>query len=197
MSEEHNPVRALVWRAQAGSLEAFEEIYRANQAGLYTFILSQVREPELAADLTQQAFVRAWESLARLRHVDAFRGWLHQIAANLVRDEVKSGRARLEVHVSELAEHEQPEHRPAPEEGPERAALRAEFRREVWGALSSLPAEQRAVIVMHHLEGLPVAEIAQATGVRPGTVMSRLARARDALRERLRAYVEVETCELR
>src|SRR5512136_237393 len=97
MNEERSQVQALVVRAQTGSLEAFEALYRAHQSGIYSFILSQVREAELAADLTQQAFVRAWEGLPRLREAGAFRGWLHQIAANLVRDEVKSGRARLEV----------------------------------------------------------------------------------------------------
>jgi RNA polymerase sigma-70 factor (ECF subfamily) len=59
-------------------------------------------------------------------------------------------------------------------------------------AALAAPREQRQAVVMHHLEGMPVVEIAQATGVRPGTVMSRLARAREALRGRLSRYVEDE-----
>jgi RNA polymerase sigma-70 factor (ECF subfamily) len=197
MSEEQNPVQALVLRAQSGNLESFEQIYRDCQAGIYTFILSQVREPELAADLTQQTFLRAWESLHRLRQAGAFRGWLHRIAANLVRDEVKSGRARLEVRASELGDEGVLDRVVAADPGPEGAALQGELRREVWEALGMLPAEQRAAVVMHHLEHLPVTEIAAALGVRPGTVMSRLARAREALRERLRGYVEAEAHEMR
>lgn len=197
MVEEHDPVQAVVVRAQSGNLEAFEEIYRGCQAGIYTFILSQVREPELAADLTQQTFVRAWESLHRLRQAGAFRGWLHRIAANLVRDEVKSGRARLEVQASELGDEGALERVVALDPGPEGSVLHGELRRQVWQALETLPAEQRAAVVMHHLEHLPVTEIAAALGVRPGTVMSRLARARETLRERLRGYVEAEAHEMR
>ena len=197
MSEERNPVQELVLHARSGSPEAFEAIYRACQAGIYTFILSQVREPEAAADLTQQTFVRAWQSLPRLRQTGAFRGWLHRIAMNLIRDEAKSGRVRLEVQASELGNSDWAERGSALEEGPEEAALRDELRRRVWEALALLPAEQRAVVVLHHLEGLPVTEIAAATGVRPGTVMSRLSRAREALRQRLSHYVEVEAHEMR
>lgn len=192
MSEERDPVQAVVVQARSGSVEAFAEVYRIYQAGVYTFILSQVREPELAADLTQQTFVRAWESLHGLRQAGAFRGWLHRIAANLVRDEVKSGRARLEVTVGQLTDDNTPQTPIATDGGPEDAALRSELRRQVWSALKSLPAEQRGAVVMHHLEGMPVSEIAQAMGVRPGTVMSRLARAREALRKRLSQYVEAE-----
>lgn len=197
MIEEEHPVQATVLRARSGNLEAFEEIYRGCKAGIYTFILSQVREPELAADLTQQTFVRAWESLHRLRQAGAFRGWLHRIAANLVRDEVKSGRARLEVQASELGDEQTLERVVAADPGPEGAALQGELRRQVWEALGLLPAEQRAAVVMHHLEHMSVSEIATAQGVRPGTVMSRLARAREALREQLRGYVEAEAHEVR
>jgi RNA polymerase sigma-70 factor (ECF subfamily) len=73
-----------------------------------------------------------------------------------------------------------------------RTVVAAELRQHVRAALGALPAEQRQAVVMHHLEGMPVAEIAQAMGVRPGTVMSRLARAREALRGRLSRYVEAE-----
>ena len=102
MSEDRNEVQDLVVRARAGEVDAFGALYRAYQGGIYTFIRSQVREAELAADLTQDTFVRAWESLPRLRQAGAFQGWLYRIARNLVRDEVRSGHARLETVASEL-----------------------------------------------------------------------------------------------
>jgi RNA polymerase sigma-70 factor (ECF subfamily) len=194
MSEDREEVQELAARARSGEVEAFEALYRSHQAGIYTFILSQVREPELAADLTQETFVRAWQSLPRLRKAGAFRGWLHRIAANLVRDEVKSGRARLEVAASVLAtdgEAPAPEPRADAAEGPEAMLASQERKGAVWAALAELPAQQRAAVVMHHVEGMSMTEIAEATGVRPGTVMSRLARAREALRKRLSRYVEV------
>jgi len=193
-SEEHQ-VDDLVSRARLGDVGAFERLYHDHQAGIYTFILSQVRNRELAADLTQDTFVRAWDSLARLRSAGAFRGWLHQIAANLVRDEVKSGRARLEVTESVLADENGS---PGPEppgdagEGPHDQMVVAQMRSAVWQALGELPAAQRAAVVMHHMEEMSVKEIARAAGVRPGTIMSRLARAREALRVRLAPIVEVD-----
>ncbi len=194
MSEERDEVEELVFRARSGDLEAFETLYQSHQAGIYTFIRSQVRQAELAADLTQDTFVRAWESLPRLRRPGAFRGWLHRIATNLVRDEVKSGRARLEVAETSLAaEGENPPRlgdSAAESEQPEQRLLSGEMSREVWAALEELSAEQRAAVVMHHMEGMSVAEIAEAMGVRPGTIMSRLARAREALRRRLSHYAE-------
>jgi predicted RNA polymerase sigma factor len=75
MAEEHEDVEKLVTRARSGDLEAFEMLFRAHQAGIYSFVRSQIRNAEAAADLTQETFVRAWESLPRLREPGAFRGW--------------------------------------------------------------------------------------------------------------------------
>ncbi len=193
MSEERDKVKELVARARAGEVDAFEALYRAHQGGIYTFLRGQVRDAEVAADLTQDTFVRAWESLARLREAGAFRGWLYQIARNLVLDEAKSGRVRLEVPASVVSSEENPSvlERATEGDGPEERLASAELKEEVWRALESLPAAQREAVVMHHVEGMGTAEIAKVMGVRPGTVMSRLARAREALREKLGGYVEV------
>jgi RNA polymerase sigma-70 factor (ECF subfamily) len=194
MSEELQ-VQDLVLRARSGDVNAFEQLYRSYQSGIYTFILSQVRNRETAADLTQDTFVRAWESVRRLRQPGAFRGWLHRIAANLVRDQVKSGRARLEISQSALAGDGDG---PAPEftrqDGGDLSggSVSAEVRTAIWQALDELSSEQRAAVVMHHIEEMSVNEIARVAGVRPGTIMSRLARAREALRKRLAPVVEAE-----
>ena len=195
MNEDTRKLEDMVAQARAGDMGAFEALYQRHQAGIYTFVRSQVREAEMAADLTQQTFVRAWDSLARLREPGAFQSWLHRIALNLVRDEAKSGRARLEVIASDLGDEstgvaagEVAARDPTPEE----MALSSELRDKVWQALGSVPAEQRAALVMHHMTGMSVAEIARAMEVRPGTVMSRLARGREALRKLLGSYVEAE-----
>jgi len=187
MSRELSNLVDLVARARAGDAGAFEALFGSLQAGIYSFIRGQVREAELAADLTQQTFVRAWESLPRLRQEGAFVGWLHRIASNLVRDEVKSGHARLEVAASDVL-GDPPGVDLAP--GPEEQVASQGLRTAVWEALDGLPAEQRSAVIMHHMEGMSVTEIAQAMNCRPGTVMSRLARAREALRRKLSSYVE-------
>jgi RNA polymerase sigma-70 factor (ECF subfamily) len=192
MNEDRNELGDLVARARAGEVDAFEALYRAHQGGIYTFIRSQVREAELAADLTQDTFVRAWESLPRLRQAGAFQGWLYRIARNLVRDQARSGHARLETVESALTgEDDAGLHEPASEgDGPEDVLVSKEMRGEIWRALGSLSPEQRDAVVMHHMQGMGTSEIAKVMGVRPGTVMSRLARARDALRKQLSGYVE-------
>jgi len=194
MSEEVQ-VQDLVLRARSGDVTAFERLYRRHQAGIYTFILSQVRNRETAADLTQDTFVRAWESLRRLREPGAFRGWLHRIASNLVRDQVKSGRARLEISQSALAgDGDGPAPELARQDGgdPWDGSVSAVVRAAIWQALDELSPEHRAAVVMHHMEEMSVNEIARVAGVRPGTIMSRLARAREALRKRLAPIVEAE-----
>ena len=195
MNEDTGKLEDMVAQARAGDTGAFEALYQRYQAGIYTFLRSQVREAELAADLTQQTFVRAWDSLARLREPGAFQSWLHRIALNLVRDEAKSGRARLEVVATDLGDErtgaaagEAAAQDPTPEE----LVLSSELRDRVWQALGSVPAEQRAALVMHHMTGMSVAEIATAMKVRPGTIMSRLARGREALRKLLGSYVEAQ-----
>ncbi len=194
LMNEKPQVDDLVLRAQSGDVDAFESLYRTHQAGLYTFILSQVRNHELAADLTQDTFVRAWESLARLRQAGAFKGWLHRIAANLVRDQVKSGRARLEITQSALAgeDGEAPELQARDDSDLLSEGISPEMCSAVWQAIGELSAEQRAVVVMHHMEEMSVNEIARVAGVRPGTIMSRLARAREILRKRLAPIVEAD-----
>jgi len=193
MNEKRHEVEELVIRARAGEAAAFEALYGMHQAGIYTFLRSQVRDRDLAADMAQETFVRAWESLARLRKAGAFRGWLHRIAQNLVRDVAKSGRARLEVVESSLGDADETVRLPGPrsEDGnPEGEMVSGEMRKQVWEAIEELPLEQRAAVVMHHMEEMSVAEIAEAMGVRAGTVMSRLARARASLRGKLSRYVE-------
>jgi len=193
MDREANDLAGLVARARSGDVGAFESLYHSLQAGMYSFIRSQVREAELAADLTQQTFVRAWESLPRLRQDGAFVGWLHRIAANLVRDEIKSGHARLEIAASDVLDDPLPDQRAT---SPEEAAVFQGLKAAVWAALGQLPPDQRAAVVMHHMEGMSVTEIAQAMKCRPGTVMSRLSRAREALRRRLSSYVEDSDAEM-
>jgi len=176
---------ALVERARSGDAEAFGALYEQRRAQIYTFLRYLVRDREEAADLTQQVFVRAWDGLPRLRKPEVFGAWLHRIARNLARDRAKSARVRME--------------EPLPDEDETVGAgdagsglLEKEMRRQVRDAVAALPEIHRGAVVMHHVEGLSVNEIAQALGVSPGTVMSRLARAREALRERLGPYLRGE-----
>ena len=181
----------LVRRAQQGRVEAFEAIFRRYQARIYTFLRHMVGRPQEAEDLTQVTFVRAWDSIAGLRSPSALGAWLHRIAANAARDYLKSARRRFEVPLVEQAD----DWLPAAGESsgdPAQSVLDAEAKAAVRMAIAALPDQHRAVVVMHHLEDMSVGDIARALGVRPGTVMSRLSRAREALRDALAQHLDVE-----
>jgi len=147
-------------------------------------------DEEVAADLTQETFVKAWRALPRLRESQAFGGWLRIIATNLVRDHSrrrKPERAMTDESAEEGVELDPADGAPS---AADHLAQQASYR-AIREAVGRLPEPQRLVIVMYHFEDKPVAEIAADLGIPLGTVLSRLARGREALRRRLKPYVEV------
>jgi RNA polymerase sigma-70 factor (ECF subfamily) len=177
----------LVERAQQGDARAFEGLFRAHQVRVHNLVRYIVGDPLQAEDVTQRAFVRAWEELPRLRDAGAFTSWLNRIAANLAKDEVRVRGGRRADDQGAPSELEGvPDETPAAPE----ALLTAEQAAEVHRAIGTLPEHQREVVLMHHLEGLPVQDVADRLGLALGTVLSRLARGREALRRELAPYVE-------
>ncbi len=136
---------------------------------------------DLAADLTQDAFLRAWEKLPRLREPEAFAGWLRALTMNIIRDHFRRERE------TELLDETTPVADSGP--GPEDQATGAEGDEAVRRAVMALPEHQRVPVIMYHLEGKPIEEIAEALGIPKNTVISRLARGRTALRRRLAGYL--------
>ncbi len=173
--------RGVVALARAGDRAAQRRLFDAWQAPLYNYLRQMTRDDDAAADLTQETFVRAFRNLPRLRHEEAFRGWLYRIAHNLVRDRV------AQPPVEPLDETNEP---PDPRSAVELRLEQQELRDAVDGALATLPAAHREVVVLHHLQGLDVDAIAATLRVPSGTVKSRLARARETLRRKLTPFVE-------
>lgn len=132
-----------------------------------------VGDRALAEDLTQEAFVRAWRKLDTFRGDSAFSSWLHRLAVNVVLSRQRSRRRREEriVPVDDPEDHHRPE---APVAG---AAM--DLRR----AIATLPPAARRVFLLHDVEGLRHAEIAEAMGIAVGTSKAHLHRARKMLRE--------------
>jgi RNA polymerase sigma-70 factor (ECF subfamily) len=168
--------------AQAGDERAFEALFRANRDSLYSLAMHFLHDADVAADVTQEAFVRAWEQLPRLRDPGAFGGWLRAMAMNLVRDHFRRYRPQ-----DELDESDPP---PGDDPGPEETLVDDERDRSVREAVLSLPEHQRTIVTMHYLEGRSVAEIMSALGLAKGTVVSRLSRGRENLRRRLAPYID-------
>ena len=179
--------RATVVRAQKGDRDAFAELFRNHHVRVYSLLTYLLGDRTEAEDVTQLAFVRAWDELPRLRDPQAFTAWLNRIARNLASDRARGRAARVP---SEDATPSGPGANGQGAPQPPELVLEQERAERVHEAVACLSAPHQEVVVMHHLEGMPVTEVAERLGVPTGTVLSRLARARSVLRQRLASYVE-------
>jgi RNA polymerase sigma-70 factor (ECF subfamily) len=173
----------LLARARQGDLAAFETVVRRYQRRVYGVALRIVRAHDVADDVAQEAFVRSWRSLDRFELGRPFGPWVCRIAANLAVNHVRSPRGREEGLPEGHAET------PSADPGPLGAVLDAEARQVLDAAVASLSPEQRAVFVLRTVEEMSYEEIAGALGISPGTVMSRLFRARERLAKTLAPYL--------
>lgn len=174
--------RQRVLRAQAGDEAARDELALECGRDAFAFALQLTRDREDALDVAQETVLRLFRSLGRFDADRPLRPWLLSIAHNLVRDGWRRGRARraVELDADLLVD--------ASEEGdPERRLRRLELQRRVWRALAELPEEAREIVVLRDYRDCSYAEIAGILGIPPGTVMSRLHRARARLARLLRA----------
>lgn len=178
----------LVEQAQKGREEAFEKLYYRHLDKLYSIAYGIVGNQADAKDVVQETFLKAFQRLHQLRRDGAILGYLCRTASNAAIDMLRSRRNATVVHLDESWSDTLASDESDPKEAFEikvnNVALTA--------ALMQLSDDHRMVIVLHHLEGCPVEEIASRLGVPAGTVKSRLGRAREALRRRLIGKVITE-----
>lgn len=170
----------MVDRARNGDLDAFESIVRARMDAVYRLTSAILGDEADARDAAQETFVAAWRELPRLRDPDRFEAWLQRVAVNASRMTLRArGRRRIrEIPSSQvvaLASRAAPNSSADVDAGVLDAALRR------------LPVGQRTILVLHHLEGQPLAAIAAVLDIPLGTAKSRLFSARRALGSALRA----------
>jgi RNA polymerase sigma-70 factor (ECF subfamily) len=164
--------RSVIDRARTGDRDAFESIVRARMDAVYRLSIAILGNEADARDAAQETFVAAWRQLPRLREPERFDAWLQRVAVNAARQTIRASRRRRirEIPSSTVAALAD---RVAPAGRDDAAILDA--------ALATLPVEQRTILVLHHLEGRPLAEIATILDLRVGTAKSRLFAARTAL----------------
>lgn len=172
-------------RAQAGDADAFEQLLVQHQKSVYNLCLRMAGNSEDALDLSQEAFFRAWRSIGQYQFDAAFSTWLYRLTTNLcidfLRKRKKTGSLSLTIDDEEAAGEEFSVPDPAP--SPEEQAIDNETRRNLHEAMAQLPADWRAVMQLRVVEELSYEQIADVLGIKVGTVKSRLARAREALRK--------------
>lgn len=165
-----------VQRAQQGDDEAFAALYHAHVGRVHALCLRLAGDAQVAGELTQDVFVRAWEALPSFRGESAFGSWLHRLAMNVFLGSRRSSgrRERRVFSTDEPALLEKPVER-----------LQPGTRLDLEQAIAGLPEGARVVFVLHDVEGYQHGEIAQMTGIAVGTSKAQLFRARRLLREAL------------
>ena len=182
--------KQLVRLAQEGSPAAFEELVAKYQSKVFSMALSFTRNREAADDLAQEIFLKAYLALPRFHGKSEFGTWLYRISINHIRDFLrKKGRAK-EVSLDDVPEisfsdREQAEKAEQERETEARRTLVQTFVR-------SLPEKYRVIVTLRDIQGLAYEEISRILKLSPGTVDSRLHRARRMLRVKLAPYLTGE-----
>jgi len=165
--------RDLIARVLAGDPSAERAFYDAHVDRIYRLVYRMAGDPDLAEELTQEAFVRAFDRLSSYRGEAALSSWLHRVAVSVTLNRLKKLKRHRAHEVSWEGDL------PALDrDGPERIELQRRLR----GAIDRLPEILRVVFVMHDIEGYKHREIAAALDVPENTSKARLSRARQALR---------------
>jgi RNA polymerase sigma-70 factor (ECF subfamily) len=187
-SEAADGDAVLVQRCLVGDQQACQELVEAHQRMVYQLALHLLADPDEALDLSQEVFMRVFRTLSRFRGESAIRTWIYRIVVNQARNRQRWWRRRFRAQQVSLEEHVRDHGELVTRDAfasPDRQLGQKELGRRLSAALSRLPFDQRSAIVLREIHGLSYAEIAYSLGVAVGTVKSRLARARDALRSAL------------
>ena len=175
--------KKLVKRVQKGDKGAFDLLVLKYQHKIVNLVMRYVRDPELALDITQEAFIKAYRALPRFRGDSAFYTWMYRIAVNTAKNHLAAQRRRPMNVELDLQDPEQYDlHAKLKEtDTPEGVALSNELKELVERAIAALPEDLRTAIILRELEGMSYEEIAQTMECPVGTVRSRIFRARDAI----------------
>ncbi|MDT4953247.1 MAG: hypothetical protein QOJ02_1385 [Acidobacteriota bacterium] len=173
----------LVTRAVAGREDSFEELVRRYQRPIAAYVYRMVGNYEAALDLTQEVFIKVYNSLTRYRSEFKFSTWIYKIAHNSAVDHLRRHSTREQSLLNEF----DGEQRELPIESrrisPEQEYAGKERRAEIEQVVRGLPAAYRELILLRHSHDLSYDEIAEVTGLPLGTVKNRLFRAREVMRQ--------------
>jgi len=195
------PLRAITWTdvdgREAGLIQrcavrdedACAELVREHQRMVYQLSLNLLGDHNEALDLSQEVFLRVFRTIHSFRGQSTLRTWIYRIVVNQARNRQRWWRRRHLAQQVSLDEHLR-DHGDFPEQNdldsPDRMLGRKELADRIRVALDLLPFDQKTALVLREIDGLSYDEIGFSLGIAVGTVKSRLARAREALRSQLR-----------
>lgn len=185
MAAEATEESGLVERAQGGDRGAFDRIVRARFGQVYGILFRLVGNHEDAEDLAQECFVRAYQSLRFYRGEGSLGGWLARIAVHLAHDHARrGGRTGEVVGLPPALEPSGGELDPGQE------LSRKELANRLAQSVERLPRPLRVALMLRVLEGMEYEDVAQATGMRPGTVRTQVMKARRLLMRWMGPWLE-------
>lgn len=180
MDHSAAPDDALVRAARAGDMTAFEELVVRHRDKIYARAYTMMRNEEEAVDLSQEAWVKAWQRLVQFQGESSFTTWMTRIVINLCLDELRKKKRQRSESIEELNEESGGVERQMPVVtiNPTERLERAELRKRIDEALGKLSEAHRTVLVLHEFEHMEYKNIAKTMNCSIGTVMSRLFYAR-------------------
>ncbi len=183
--------KELVKRVQKGEKGAFDLLVLKYEHKIVNLVMRYVRDPELALDITQEAFIKAYRALPRFRGDSAFYTWLYRIAVNTAKNYLAAQRRRpMDIELDLQDPEQYGLHAKLKEtDTPEGVAIGQELQETLERAIAALPDDLRQAIVLRELDGMSYEEIAQTMDCPVGTVRSRIFRARDAIGKKVGALV--------
>ena len=187
IAHEPAPETYLVRRFLNGDGDAFNRLIEICTPRAYAIALRMMGNRDEAQDVTQEAFLRAFQAIGKFRADASFPTWLYRIVINVCHDEL-ARRKRRPSPMSDFIRDDDSEMLPeasSPTPGPHEMIIRQQQQQALSQAISSLPEIYRAVIILHDVEGMQYDEIASVLRTNLGTVKSRVNRARNILREKL------------
>ncbi len=167
----------------SGDAEAFEPLMLAYEKNVYALALRTLSNAQDAEDVTQETFLKAYRSLSSFRGDSKFSVWLYRIASNLCLDLLRQRKRRPEQSLTAEDDEGEAEELAVPDESlsPERLLEQKLTREAVQRGLRQLPEQARQILLLRELQGLSYEEIGEVLQLEPGTVKSRIFRARKRL----------------
>ena len=185
--------RALVKKAQAGDLSAFDDLVRRYQERIYATIYHMTSNHEDAHDLAQESFIKAYQALKSFKGDSSFFTWVYRIAVNKTINFLKQRKNRNHMSLNDLdfnAEHDPDLMALISEKTPRREVNLVELQEKLNAAMLKLSDIHRLVVTLHDVQGLSHEEISKIIDCNTGTVRSRLFYARQQLQAHLSEYLK-------
>lgn len=197
---EESEDSSIIKRILNGEKALYETLVSKHKIRLYRLVLSFVRDHDTADEISQEAFVKAFFSLHTFKQGYAFYPWLSKIAVNLALNHLKKTKRTMEIKFDDMTQEETKGYSPKqaenvsaiPKNGENPLSLleKCELSAQMEKAILSLPIHQRSVFLLRVEQDASYKEIAKTLKISIGTVMSRLARARETLKKTLIKYLE-------